>query len=121
MELVIAREQEQSPPQTFPLVSSKEGTRVNYVRSQPSPIDDEEYLCTLGEGEVRVKITDFGVGECLFALDKIPGVTFICFAACWADKISEPYTDLIQSSALHTPEVEISAGWDEQCEIWSME
>ncbi|KIM77248.1 hypothetical protein PILCRDRAFT_796290, partial [Piloderma croceum F 1598] len=49
----------------------------------------------------RIKLVDVGVG-------------------CWADKIDEHFTDLIQSPALRAPEVCIGAGWGKAADIWSL-
>ncbi|KAJ3013379.1 hypothetical protein NUW54_g1615 [Trametes sanguinea] len=40
--------------------------------------------------------------------------------ACWADKVSEHFTELIQSPALRAPEVAIGAGWGKPADVWSL-
>lgn len=62
MESVIDRERNHNPPRAFPPVSSKDGTHINYVESQPLPIGDDDYLSNLSE--VKVRIADFGVCQC---------------------------------------------------------
>jgi serine/threonine-protein kinase SRPK3 len=39
---------------------------------------------------------------------------------CWADKIDDHFTDLIQSPAVRAPEVCIGAGWGKAADIWSL-
>lgn len=40
--------------------------------------------------------------------------------ACWADKVDEHFTDVIQSTGLRAPEVSIGAGWGKPADIWSL-
>ncbi|KAJ7057985.1 kinase-like domain-containing protein [Mycena amicta] len=51
--------------------------------------------------EVTVKLIDLGV-------------------ACWADRVEEHFTDLIQSPELRAPEVCVGAGWGKAADIWSL-
>ena len=41
-------------------------------------------------------------------------------SACSADRVSEHFTDLIQSPAVRAPEVVIGAGWGKPADIWSL-
>ena len=86
------------------------------------PIGDEDYLRNLSE--VRVKITDLGVGSLyimfIYCDHWLSDGSVLLSLACWANKISEHIADIIQSPALRAPEVEIGAGWDESCDTWSM-
>ncbi|KAL6306560.1 kinase-like domain-containing protein [Sparassis latifolia] len=71
---------------------------LNYVKSQPIPVrfEDVQRLAKL-----KVKIADLGV-------------------ACWADKVEEHFTDMVQPSALRAPEVFLGAGWDSKIDIWNV-
>ncbi|KAJ6471897.1 kinase-like protein [Mycena sanguinolenta] len=40
--------------------------------------------------------------------------------ACWADRVEEHFTDLIQSPELRAPEVAVGAGWGKPVDIWSL-
>ncbi|KAF8905238.1 kinase-like domain-containing protein [Gymnopilus junonius] len=40
--------------------------------------------------------------------------------ACWADKVPEHFTDLIQNPALRAPEVCIGSGWGKPADLWSL-
>ncbi|KAF8145470.1 kinase-like domain-containing protein, partial [Mycena galopus ATCC 62051] len=51
--------------------------------------------------DVAVKLIDLGV-------------------ACWADRVEEHFTDLIQSPELRAPEVVVGAVWGKPADIWSL-
>ncbi|KAJ7186349.1 kinase-like protein [Mycena pura] len=40
--------------------------------------------------------------------------------ACWADRVEEHWTDLIQSPELRAPEVAVGAGWGKPADVWSL-
>lgn len=40
--------------------------------------------------------------------------------ACWADRVNEHFTDLIQCPELRAPEVVVGAGWGRPADIWSL-
>ncbi|KAJ7851050.1 kinase-like protein [Mycena olivaceomarginata] len=53
----------------------------------------------------------------------IPNVTVKLIdlgVACWADRVEEHFTDLIQSPELRAPEVVVGAGWGKPADIWSL-
>ncbi|KAF7371205.1 Kinase-like protein [Mycena sanguinolenta] len=58
-----------------------------------------------GSGEVlsspTVKLIDLGV-------------------SCWADRVEEHFSDLIQSPELRAPEVAVGAGWGKPADVWSL-
>ncbi|GBE86024.1 Serine/threonine-protein kinase SRPK [Sparassis crispa] len=86
------------PPVVYPPVTNVDGRVLNYVKSQPIPVrfEDVQRLAKL-----KVKIADLGV-------------------ACWADKVEEHFTDMVQPSALRAPEVFLGAGWDSKIDIWNV-
>ncbi|KAJ7442394.1 kinase-like protein [Mycena galericulata] len=40
--------------------------------------------------------------------------------ACWADRVNEHFTDIIQSPELRAPEVVVGACWGKPADIWSL-
>ncbi|KAJ7362854.1 kinase-like protein [Mycena albidolilacea] len=68
---------------------------------------------------VMVKLIDLGVG--MYMIDfSFCGVHLFGITACWADRVEEHFTDLIQSSELRAPEVVVGAGWGKPADIWSL-
>ncbi|EMD36090.1 hypothetical protein CERSUDRAFT_156845 [Gelatoporia subvermispora B] len=76
---------------------------ITRVRSQaiPYPLPQGDLNSSAAWKDVQVKLADVGV-------------------SCWADKVSEHFTDLIQSPALRAPEVCVGAGWGKPADIWSL-
>ncbi|KAI0354559.1 kinase-like protein [Trametes cingulata] len=87
------------------VVEGPDGARVTRVRTDPLEYPIPEFGQDLADvtpwRDVRVKIGDLGV-------------------ACAADKVSEHFTDMIQSPNLRAPEVAIGAGWGKPADIWSL-
>ncbi|KAL7284884.1 hypothetical protein ACG7TL_002198 [Trametes sanguinea] len=81
------------------------GAIVTRVRSNPIPYPIPDWGSNPDSVEpwraLQAKIGDVGV-------------------ACWADKVSEHFTELIQSPALRAPEVAIGAGWGKPADVWSL-
>ncbi|OSC96903.1 kinase-like protein [Trametes coccinea BRFM310] len=81
------------------------GAIVTRVRSNPIPYPIPDWGSNPDSVEPwrapQAKIGDVGV-------------------ACWADKVSEHFTELIQSPALRAPEVAIGAGWGKPADVWSL-
>jgi serine/threonine protein kinase len=68
---------------------------------------------------VTVKLIDLGVG--MYMIDfSFCGVHLFGITACWADRVEEHFTDLIQSPELRAPEVVVGAGWGKPADIWSL-
>ncbi|KAL6303398.1 kinase-like domain-containing protein [Sparassis latifolia] len=86
------------PPVVYPSVTNADGMVLSYVKSQPIPVRFEDVQ---RQAKLKVKVTDLGV-------------------ACWADKIDEHFTDMVQPSALRAPEVFLGAGWDSKIDIWNV-
>ncbi|KAJ6471936.1 kinase-like protein [Mycena sanguinolenta] len=40
--------------------------------------------------------------------------------SCWADRVDEHFSDLIQSPELRAPEVAVGAGWGKPADVWSL-
>ncbi|KAI8970726.1 kinase-like protein [Trametes punicea] len=81
-----------------------DGTVMPRARSRPIPYPLPD-LYDLHSFDIwsgaRVKIGDVGV-------------------ACRADKITEHFTELIQTPPLRAPEVAIGAGWGKPADVWSL-
>ncbi|KAI0668112.1 kinase-like protein [Trametes maxima] len=81
-----------------------DGSPIPRVRSRPIayPLPDvhDMYSFDAWTG-MRAKIGDVGV-------------------ACWADKVEEHFTDLIQAPPLRAPEVTLGAGWGKPADVWSL-
>ncbi|CAL1712535.1 unnamed protein product [Somion occarium] len=91
-----------NPPETFVARSPLGGT-ITRTRSDPllSPIPESVSLDDDIWNHLKVKITDLGI-------------------ACWANKVSQHFTEIIQSPPLRAPEVAIGAGWGTPADIWSL-
>ncbi|OCH85614.1 kinase-like protein [Obba rivulosa] len=83
--------------------NSPDGRQITRVRSQaiPYPLPQGDLNSSAAWKDVRVKLADVGV-------------------SCWADKVDEHFTDMIQTPALRAPEVCIGAGWGKPADIWSL-
>ncbi|OCH83798.1 kinase-like protein [Obba rivulosa] len=83
--------------------NSPDKRQITRVRSQPIPypIPEGDLTSSATWKDVQVKLADVGV-------------------SCWADKVDEHFTDLIQSPGLRAPEVCIGAGWGKPADIWSL-
>ncbi|PPQ65536.1 hypothetical protein CVT26_000493 [Gymnopilus dilepis] len=84
---------------------NSEGILILRTRSRPLlyplPLENANLEEAATWNNVSVKLADVGV-------------------ACWADKVSEHFTPLIQSTALRAPEVAIGAGWGRPADVWSL-
>ncbi|KAF8877562.1 kinase-like domain-containing protein [Gymnopilus junonius] len=80
-----------------------EGMLILRTESQPMPYPLPHGDVNFQEtwNKTSVKLADVGV-------------------ACWADKVSEHFTNLIQSPELRAPEVCIGAGWGKPADVWSL-
>jgi serine/threonine protein kinase len=66
-----------------------------------------------------VKLIDLGVG--MYRIDfSFCDVHSCGIKACWADRVEEHFTDLIQSPELRAPEVAVGAVWGKPADIWSL-
>jgi hypothetical protein len=70
VEAMVEKELQSEAPQTFPPVFLGPHLDVTYVKSQPLPMGDIDYLRNLKK--VKVKITDLGV--CKFIVVPMPSI-----------------------------------------------
>ncbi|KAI0643460.1 kinase-like protein [Trametes meyenii] len=86
------------------MMTGPDGSPTPRVRSRPIayPLPDvhDMYSFDAWTG-MQAKIGDVGV-------------------ACWADKVGEHFTDLIQAPPLRAPEVALGAGWGKPADVWSL-
>lgn len=90
---------EESPAEPLATILGPTGIVINYVESQPLVHLVNEFVQR--SKTVKVKIADFNV-------------------SCWADKVKEYPSEIIQAKALRAPEVTLVAGWGIPVDIWSL-
>ncbi|KAJ6499821.1 kinase-like protein [Mycena vulgaris] len=83
------------------LFALPEGVIPPTLSTTPTAADSLVDPMPLPLANARVKLIDLGV-------------------ACWADRVQEHFTDLIQSPELRAPEVLVGAVWGMPADIWSL-